>query len=53
MMDSTQDFMSITGTSNETEATMWLELANYDFEVAVNMFFSTTGYAVLLTKYCT
>jgi hypothetical protein len=48
MMDSIADFMSLTDTKSSEEAQMWLEAANFDFEVAVNMFFSTTGYSFLI-----
>jgi hypothetical protein len=47
-MDSIADFMSLTDTKSSEEAQMWLEAANFDFEVAVDMFFSTTGYSFLI-----
>ena len=43
MLDSAEDFISLTGISDVTVAKGWLEAANFDFEVAVNMYFSSTG----------
>ena len=40
MMDSEQDFMSLTGVASSAEAQMWLAAANHDFEVAVNMYYT-------------
>ena len=43
MMDTAEEFMGLTGVTSATEARVWLEAANFDFEVAVNMFFSSAG----------
>jgi hypothetical protein len=43
MMESVEDFMSLTSCASCEEAHMWLEAASYDFEVAVNMFFTAGG----------
>ena len=49
MMDTAEEFMVVTGVNNAAEAKGWLEAANFDFEVAVNMFYSSTGYSEFFT----
>ena len=49
MMDTAEEFMCVTGLADIEVAKRWLEAANFDFEVAVNMFYSSTGYSEFFT----
>ena len=44
MMDTAEEFMCVTGLADIEVAKRWLEAANFDFEVAVNMYYSSTGW---------
>ena len=52
MMDTAEEFMCVTGLADIEVAKRWLEAANFDFEVGVNMYFSSTGWGhVVFTNY--
>ena len=44
MMDTAEEFMCVTGLADIEVAKRWLEAANFDFEVAVNMYYSSAGW---------